>query len=336
MDKQNTQKTKLVSGIRSTGDLHVGNYYGAMKGLAELQETYDAHFFIADLHALTTHPNPDNMRRNLLNIAKSYLAAGLDPHASTFYAQSALADDISELHMYLSMVMPLGDLLRCPTFKEKAKKHPDNVNYGLVGYPVLMAADVLVHKGRVVPVGEDQVVHLEMARTIVRRFNQLYGDVFAEPMPLQENAVRVPSLNGQGKMSKSDGRDTYLSLQDDNESIRAKIKKAYSDPQRVYKHQPGHPTVEGCNIYHLHHYFTDANDLAELKGHCEQAAIGCVSCKARLAESLIEVVEPIRERYARISDADALNILELGRQKAKRSSQQVIAEVRQAIGLQMV
>lgn len=328
-------KEHLVTGIRSTGDQHLGNYYGALKGLVELQETYEAHYFIADLHALTTHPKPDSMRENVLRIAKNYLAAGLDPEKCTFYAQSSLADLIGELHTYLSMVMPLGDLLRCPTFKEKAKKHPDNVNYGLVGYPVLMAADILIHKGRIVPVGEDQLVHLEMARTVVRRFHNLYGDVFPEPLPMKENAVRIPSLNGQGKMSKSDGEETVIQLQDDAESIRMKVKKAYSDPLRVYKKDPGHPTPEGCNVFHLHSYFTDEETRREIAGRCMKADIGCVDCKKRLAESMIAIVEPIRERIEKLEDEEVLEALAAGKRKARESGEKVIEEVREAMGLRM-
>lgn len=171
----------LVSGIRPTGALHLGNYYGAFNGLRDYQNMYDAYFFIADIHALTTHPDPDRLAENVREAAEHYLAAGLDPAQCTFYLQSSIAAELCELMTYLGMVMPLGDLLRCPTFKEKAKKHSDHVHYGLVGYPVLMAADILVHKGRYVPVGEDQLVHLEMARTIARRFNRRYGDVLTEP-----------------------------------------------------------------------------------------------------------------------------------------------------------
>lgn len=328
-------KQIITSGIRPTGQLHLGNFYGAMQNIQRLQDNYHAYFFIVDLHSLTTHPNAEHLRRHVIGVAKDYLAAGLDPDVSTLYAQSSIAEDICELHTYLSMVMPLGELLRCPTFKEKAKKHPDNVNYGLVGYPVLMAADVLIHKGTVVPVGEDQVVHLEMARTIVRRFNQLYGSVFPEPQPLLENAVRIPSLSGQGKMSKSDADDTYISMQEATDAIHSKVKKAFSDPERVYKNQPGHPTVDGCNVYHLHSYFTKEDQLRDLAELCRQAAIGCVDCKKHLAGSLTSIVEPFRERRNQISDDDVIEVLKSGRIKAKASSEKVIAEVRDAMGLRM-
>ncbi|MFD2170783.1 tryptophan--tRNA ligase [Tumebacillus lipolyticus] len=334
MANQQTQQKQIVtSGIRPTGELHLGNYYGALLNLTRLQDQYDAYFFIVDLHSLTTHPNSADLRRNLIGVARDYVAAGLDPEKCALYAQSSISDLIGELHTYLSMVMPLGELLRCPTFKEKAKKHPDNINYGLVGYPVLMAADILIHKGTLVPVGEDQVVHLEMARTIVRRFQQIYGDLFPEPQPLIENAVRIPALSGQGKMSKSDARDSYISMRDESDQIQAKVKKAYSDPARVYKHQPGHPTIEGCNIYHLHSFFTEADLLDGLAAQCQQAAIGCADCKHHLATSLTSIVEPFRERRAQVSDDDVVDILTIGGQKARASAELVLAEVRSAMGL---
>ncbi len=217
---------RLVSGIRPTGILHVGNYIGAMKNLLELKQGYDCFYFISDLHSLTTHPQPETRGDSVIQVAKMYLAAGLDPKQCTLYTQSAIAAEVSELHLYLSMVMPLGELMRCPTFKEKAKKHPDNVNYGLAGYPVLMAADVLALKGELVPVGEDQLVHLEIARSIVRKFEHLYGELFPKPQPLAESAVRIPSLNGKGKMSKSDGEKTLVMLNDSTEQIRKKSEKS--------------------------------------------------------------------------------------------------------------
>jgi tryptophanyl-tRNA synthetase len=328
--------TKLVSGIRATGELHIGNYYGAMQGLVDLQKQYDSHYFIADLHSLTTHHQPKKMKKNVIRVAREYLAAGLNPKECTFYVQSSIAEEISELHVYLSMVMPLGDLLRCPTFKEKAKKHPDNVNYGLVGYPVLMAADILIHKGEVVPVGEDQLVHLEITRTIVRRFHQLYGDIFPEPKPLMKNAVRIPSLSCKGKMSKSDAPDTYVSLNDAREMIERKVKKAYSDPKRLYRNEPGHPTKEGCNVFHLHSFFTNSALLEEIKEKCLRAEIGCVECKKLLTNSINAIVEPLNERKKQISDDDVIDILKMGQVKAKQSAQQLISEVRKAMGLQMI
>ncbi len=329
-------KERLVTGIRATGNLHIGNYYGAMKGIIELQEKYHAYYFIADIHALTTHPNPKDLKKKVLEVAKDYLAVGLDPEKSIFYVQSSIAEEVAELHTYLSMVMPLGDLMRCPTFKEKAKKHPDNINYGLVGYPVLMAADILIHQGSLIPVGEDQLVHLEIARKIVRRFNQLYGEIFPEPQPVIENAVRIPSLTGKGKMSKSDETASYIGLEEDTLMIERKVKKAYSDPTRIYKHQPGHPTVEGCNVYHLHTFFTSESERKEIIAACQGATIGCVQCKKSLSESIDVLLQPIREKREQISEDYLHDVLLYGKRKAKESAQEVISEVRKAIGLRMI
>ena len=227
MDKQ-----ILTTGIRPTGELHLGNYFGALKNLINLQQTHNAYFFIVDLHSLTTHPKPGDLRNNVLEVAKDYLAAGLDskskhPLRPILHCRG---------HLRAAHLPEHGDATWRPAatsrpLKKRPKNTPDNINYGLVGYPVLMAADILIHKGTLVPVGEDQLVHLEMARTITRRFNALYGDVFPEPQPFTENAVRIPSLSGQGKMSKSDATDSYISLKDDEDSIRNKVKKAFSDPR---------------------------------------------------------------------------------------------------------
>lgn len=326
----------LISGIRPTGDLHIGNYYGALQGLVELQRQYNARFFIADLHSLTTHPKPDDLSRSVRNTARTYLAGGLDPEQCTLYVQSALAPEVSELHVYLSMAMPLGELLRVPTFKEKARRHPDNVNYGLVGYPVLMAADMLLFKSEIAAVGEDQLVHLEIARSIARRFNQLYGPLFPEPQPLVSNAATVPSLSGKGKMSKSDGPAAYISLLDDERQVADKTARAVSDPMRVYRYQPGHPTAEGCNVFRLHCFFTPEENRTQIAEACQSAAIGCVDCKQRLASRISAVIEPFRSRRERLGEADTVELLRMGRDKARERAGHVLAEVRQAIGLRMM
>ncbi len=329
-------KEVLVTGIRSTGELHVGNYYGVLKGLIELQKSYKAFYFIADIHSLTTHPNPKEMKERVFSVAKDYLAAGLAPEQAVFYLQSSIAGEVSELSTYLGMVMPLGDLLRCPTFKEKAKKYPNNVNYGLVGYPILMAADIIIHNARIVPVGDDQLVHLEIARTIVRKFHHIYGEIFVEPQPVMGNAVRIPSLMGKGKMSKSDHENSYIGLDESLVDIQSKMKKAYSDPLRIYKDQPGHPTAEGCNVFHLHTFFTEENKIEEIKQGCQKAEIGCVACKQILAKSMNNVVEPIREKRKNITDDYIHDVLLIGKEKAKKSANETIAKVRKKMGLQIL
>lgn len=328
-------KPILTSGIRPTGDVHIGNYIGAMRDIINLQETTDAHFFIVDIHSLTTHSDETSLAKRTIDAAKLYVAAGLDPHKATFYTQSVIAAEITELATYLGMVMPLGELLRCPTFKEKAKKHPDHVHYGLAGYPVLMAADILIHKGELVPVGEDQLVHLEMARAIVRRFSAHYGPLFPEPKPVENQSARVPSLTGEGIMSKSDGKGTTISLKDPKEVIEQKVKRAYSDPLRTHKVKPGHPTRTGCNVFHLHEYFSEPEEQQSIQTGCQTAEIGCVACKQMLATSIERTVVPIRQTYEQLTDADIHDLLLMGKEKAKVSAQQTIQEVREAIGFYM-
>lgn len=261
----------MVSGIRPTGELHLGNYYGALHALEGKQERYDARFFIADLHSLTTHPKPDDLRGNVLEAARNYLAAGLDPRRCMLYAQSMLAPELAEV-----------------------------------------------------------------ARTIARRFNGLYGNVFPEPRDLIENSGRVPSLSGQGKMSKSDDPASCIGLGDEPEAIEEKVRKAYSDPLRVYRSDPGHPTAEGCNVFHLHTFFTGEAEREEIAAACRAARIGCIDCKRRLAASMSRIVEPFRRSRSALSDADVLDALRLGRDKAKAVAQRTIAEVRDAIGLRML
>ncbi|ADC51817.1 tryptophanyl-tRNA synthetase [Alkalihalophilus pseudofirmus OF4] len=328
-----TQKQTLVSGIRPTGDLHLGNYIGAMKDIHRLQKEYEAYFFIVDLHALTTHPKPELIKPRTRDAVRSYLGAGLDPNQATIYAQSSLAAEISELHLYLSMVMHIGELLRCPTFKEKAKQHADHVSYGLVGYPVLMAADMFIHGAHKVPVGADQLVHIEIARDIARKFNSMYGEILTLPNGMVEKEARVPSLGGKGKMSKSLGAKTYISLQDSKETIENKVKRAYSDPTRTHLSDPGHPTVDGCNVYHLHSYFSNEEVRKDIEKRCSDANIGCVRCKQMLSESIIELTEPMQKRALAYSDIDVDDILREGAKKTQESAQVTIAKVRKAIGL---
>lgn len=332
----------LVTGIRPTGTLHVGNLIGAMHGLQHYQAHYRCHYFVADIHALTTYRGPDKaadgdpLLVRTLHVARTYLAAGLDPGRTLLYRQSGVAAHVCELFTYLAMATPLGELLRCPTFKEKTRRQPHNVNLGLVSYPVLMAADILLLNAEVVPVGEDQLVHLELAREIVRRFNGRYGPVFQEPRPLPENAVRVPSLTGNGKMSKSGTKESAILVTDTPEQIRQKVGGAFSDPLRVDRHLPGHPTPDGCNVFHLHTFFTRYHERERIAHRCLAAEIGCVECKQHLAGSLMTFLGPIQEAAERLTDDDVLEVLEDGERRVRSRAEATIVRVREAIGLRMV
>ncbi len=324
----------VLSGIRATGKLHLGNYLGAMQNFVKLQNNtgYRCLYFIADYHTLTTSPDPLNLRTNLLEIALDYLAAGIDPENSILYAQSSVPE-IAELCLLLGMVMPIGELQRCPTFKEKARKQPDNVNHGLFSYPVLMAADILGPKANLVPVGKDQLVHLEITRSIAQKFNARYGEIFPIPSALEEKAIKVPGLDGSPKMGKSDGNT--IDLTDCSETIQKKISVAVTDPQRQRRCDKGHPLK--CNIFLLHKFISDNELIAEMKEGCKTAKIGCVDCKKHLSNNIAALLRPFQETRERLKkDQDGVNtILKKGGEQAREIIQKTVTEVRERMGLRM-
>ncbi|HEY0769613.1 MAG TPA: tryptophan--tRNA ligase, partial [Sphingobacteriaceae bacterium] len=241
----------VVSGIRSTGKLHLGNFYGAVKNFVQMQHEYNCFFFIADYHSLTTHPAPDNLFRNVKQVLVEYLAAGIDPEKATIYVQSDVPE-IAELYLYLNMNAYLGELERSTSFKDKVRAHPDNVNAGLLTYPVLMAADILIHKATKVPVGKDQEQHLEMARTFGNRFNRMYNaEYFPEPyaFSFSKNLVKVPGLDGKGKMGKSEGESNAVYLSDEPDQIRKKVMRAVTDSGPIEENQPKAEAIQ--NLFDL-------------------------------------------------------------------------------------
>ena len=286
---------RVFSGIRPTGKLHLGNYLGAIQNYVKLQGEYECVYCIVDYHALTTLSDISELQPNIHEMALDLLAAGIDPERSILFIQSHVPE-VTELHLLLSMVTPLSWLLRVPTFKEKARQQPENVNYGLVGYPVLMAADIILYKGEVVPVGEDQLPHLELAREIVRRFNSLLGPTFLEPVARMTTFPLVVGLDGKEKMSKS--LNNYLEISASPEEITARIKTAVTDPARVYRKDPGHPEV--CNIYRFHEYF-NPDQVAEIARKCTTAEMGCVECKMMVAREIGKALEPFREKRAELA-----------------------------------
>lgn len=320
----------VVSGIRATGRMHLGNYIGAMQNFPSLQESHRCFFFVADFHTLTSITDPEQLKQNLPEIVLDYLAAGLDPAKSVIFAQSSVPE-IPELSLLLGMIVSIAELQRCPTFKEKALLQPKNVNLGLFGYPVLMAADILIQKANLVPVGEDQLPHIEMTKMIARRFNHRYGQVFPIPGAIIEKAVRVPGLNGTQKMGKSEGNT--IDLRDSPETIEQKISMAVSDVKRVRKTDPGHPYE--CNIFALHEFVDDESLIPQLKTDCESSRIGCVECKKRLAESVINFLAPFQERQAKIAKNPnyVREVLHEGGHQARKSAIQTLDEVRTNMGL---
>lgn len=328
-------KEKVVlSGIRATGKLHLGNYLGAMRNFVILQETsgYKCLYFIADYHTLTTNPNPKDIKSNLPQIVLDYLAAGIDSEKSILYAQSSVPE-LAELCLLLGMVMPIGELQRCPTFKEKAKKQSDNVNHGLFSYPILMAADIIGTKANLVPVGEDQLVHLEITRSIAQRFNNRYGETFELPEALKGKAIRVPGLDGTAKMGKSD--NNTIDLTDSPEMIWMKLSTAVTDAQRQRRSDPGSPSK--CNIYSLHKFVSEKELIAEVKEGCKTAKMGCVDCKKRLSTNIIGLLEPFQERRENLSkNPDYIHsILNKGGEQARKIVQETVSEVREKMGLRM-
>ncbi len=316
---------RVFSGARPTGRQHIGNYLGAIQNYVKLQSQYDCIYCIVDIHALTSLEDTSQLPTMTRELALDWLAAGIDPHKSIMFVQSHVPE-VAELHTFLSMVTPLGWLQRVPTFKEKIKLQPDNVNYGLLGYPVLMTADIILYKAEVVPVGEDQLPHLELAREIVRRFNGRFGDVFPEPIAKLTNYPTVVGLDGKEKMSKSIGNHLEIALT--AEETRQKIMMAVTDPERKYRKDPGHPEV--CNIYRLRDYFA-ADNTNELAENCRSAKIGCVQCKQALAEGINAVLQPLRERRQAFAShpEDVDDILADGAKRARAIASETIREVKE-------
>jgi tryptophanyl-tRNA synthetase len=325
----------VVSGIRSTGNLHLGNYFGAIRNFIKMQHEHRCFFFIADLHALTTHPKADQFRQSVRNVLVEYLAAGLDPEVSTLYIQSDVPE-ISELYLLMNMVAYVGELERCTSFKEKIRKHPDNINAGLLTYPVLMAADIIIHKATKVPVGKDQEQHLEMARNFANRFNHMYEkDVFPEPYAYNfgNQLVKVPGLDGSGKMGKSEGEGNAIFLADSPEVIRKKVMRAVTDSGPT---EPGQAKPESIsNLFQLMNLVSSADTIAFFEERWNACDIRYGDMKKQLAEDMILFTNPLRERITEIQkDDDLLNrVIRQGAEKARESASKTLHEVRTVIGL---
>lgn len=321
--------TRVFSGARPTGRQHIGNYLGAIQNYVKLQAEYDCIYSIVDVHALTTLEDTSKLPEYTYELALDWLAAGIDPEKSIVFVQSHVPE-VLELHTYLGMVTPLSWLLRVPTFKEKVKIQPDNVNYGLVGYPVLMTADIILYKAEVVPVGEDQLPHLELAREIVRRFNSLYGPVFPEPEAKLTEFPLIVGLDGKEKMSKQLDNDIPIALS--AEETMARVMTAVTDPARRYRSDVGHPEV--CNIYRLHQYFNpgQTDTIAE---QCRTAKVGCVECKRLLAERINNMLQPFRERRAVLASRPGYvtGILAEGAERARVIARETMREVKERMHL---
>jgi tryptophanyl-tRNA synthetase len=316
--------------MRPTGKLHLGNYLGALKNWVALQEDYDCVYCVVDLHALTTLLDTELLRSNTYDMVLDWLAAGIDPQRTIAFVQSHVPQ-VTMLHTILSMVTPMGWLTRLPTFKEKVRQQPDNVNYGLLGYPVLQAADITLYKANVVPVGEDQLPHLEFTREIVRRFNYVFGPVLVEPEAKLTETPRILGIDGVNKMSKS--LDNHIEISASPEEIRQRVMSMVTDPQRTHRHIPGRPEV--CNVFSMHKIYTPAGQVAEIDHRCRTAGIGCVDCKKIFTQNLIDALAPLRERRAGFSrDPNFVwDVLHDGAQRARVIAEGVLDEVTAAMGL---
>lgn len=322
----------VVSGIRPTGNLHLGNYYGAVRAFVQMQNEYNCYFFIADWHSLTTHPKPENIIRSTRTILAEYLACGIDPEKATIYVQSDVPE-VLELYLYLNMNAYLGELERTTTFKEKARKQPDNVNAGLLTYPTLMAADILMHKAAKVPVGKDQEQNMEMARKFGRRFNNMYGvELFPEPasFSLGARAIKVPGLDGSGKMGKSEGNAIYLI--DDNKTISQKVMKAVTDSGPTTPNSVMPEAI--ANLFTLMEIVSTPDTYRHFLDKYNDCSIRYGDLKKQLAADIIANTAEIRARIQEINADEAyLNkVAKLGAEKARQSASQTIAEVRKIIG----
>ena len=337
MTTVNNLRKRVLSGMRPTGKLHLGNYVGALDNWVRMQDEYECFFCVVDWHALTTdYADTSQVKQNSVEVALDWLAAGLDPEKCVIFIQSHVPEH-AELHLLLSMITPLGWLERVPTYKEQREniKDKDLGTYGFLGYPVLQAADILMYKADVVPVGEDQVAHVELTREITRRFNGFYGrseDVFPEPQVLLTRSPKLPGTDGR-KMSKSYGNAILLT--DPEPVVRQKLKTMVTDPARVRRSDPGNPDV--CPVGDLHKIFSDGATMAKVYEGCRSAGIGCIECKNWAADALVQLLNPMQERRKKFEENPRLawDILEAGSERARKFAGETMKGVREAMGMSL-
>lgn len=327
-------KKTVVSGIRPTGNLHLGNYFGALRNFIRMQDEYNCYFFIADYHSLTTHPHPEHLRQNVKDILATYIACGIEPEKVAIYAQSDVPET-AELYLFLNMNAYLGELERCTSFKDKARQNPDNVNAGLLTYPSLMAADILIHKADFVPVGKDQEQHLEMTRVFAQRFNHMYGtEYFGQPQAFNfgKHLVKIPGLDGSGKMGKSESGNNAVFLTDEDEVIRKKIMRATTDSGPVEMNQEKPEVI--ANLFQLVSVLCSPEVYDTFNAAYNNCSIRYGDLKKQLAEDTIRFVAPYRERIKEILADDAYleKVRKMGEEKARESARKTVAEVRKIIG----
>jgi tryptophanyl-tRNA synthetase len=319
----------ILSGMRPTGKLHIGHYAGVLKNWVRLQNEYRCFFMVADLHALTTeYENTKEIKQNVYEIVSGWLSCGIDPQKAVVFCQSDIPEHC-ELHLIFSMITPLGWLYSCPTYKEQLKEQSakDLKTYGFLGYPVLQAADILLYNAECVPVGKDQIPHIELTREIARRFNNFYSNYFVEPQPLLTEAPYIPGIDGR-KMSKSYNNCIYLT--DDEEEINKKVYQMFTDPNKIRKNDPGNP--ENCVVLAFHKVFNQEK-VKEIESLCREGKLGCVEDKTNLAKLLNEILAPIREKRKSFTKEKINEILVEGQQKASSVAKKTIADVKKLVGI---
>ncbi|MBL7707917.1 MAG: tryptophan--tRNA ligase [Chitinophagaceae bacterium] len=328
------KKNIVMSGIRPTGFLHLGNYFGAVKNYVRMQEEFECYFMVADLHSLTTHPDTKELKLNVQRVLSENIACGLDPDKVALYCQSHIYET-SELYLYLNMLAYKGELEKTVTFKDKVRQHPDNVNAGLLTYPVLQTADIILHRATYVPVGKDQEQHLEMARNFANRFNHRYGEVFPEPQAFNYGSelVKVPSLDGGGKMSKSENQMATLYLSDDDELIRKKVMKAKTDAGPTEPNSSKPDYIE--NIFLLMKLVSSEEVVKKFEGDYNNCSIRYGDMKKQLAEDMVRFIAPVREKAEAIRNDEKYlkEVMEKGAEKARKSARATMALVREVMGL---
>ncbi|MGN6604821.1 MAG: tryptophan--tRNA ligase [Ginsengibacter sp.] len=333
-EKSADKREIVMSGIRPTGFLHLGNYFGAIRNYVKMQEDYECYFMVADLHSLTTHPDTKELKSNVHRVLAENIACGLDPDKVALYCQSHLYQT-SELYLYLNMLAYKGELEKTPTFKDKVRQHPDNVNAGLLTYPVLMAADIMIHRAKYVPVGKDQEQHLEITRNYVNRFNHRYAEVFPEPFAFNFNSelVKVPSLDGSGKMSKSENQMATIYLGDEDDAIRKKIMKAKTDSGPSENNSVKPEYIE--NLFTLMKLVSAPETIAEFEQKFNNCSIRYGDMKKQLAEDMVQFIAPIRQRVNDILNDEPYlqKVMKQGAEKARISAEATMQEVRNAMGL---
>jgi len=324
----------VMSGIRPTGFLHLGNYFGAVKNYVRLQNEFECYFMVADLHSLTTHPDTKELKTNVHRVLSENIACGLDPDKAALYCQSHVYET-SELYLYLNMLAYKGELEKTVTFKDKVRQHENNVNAGLLTYPVLQTADIILHRASYVPVGKDQEQHLEMARQFANRFNHRYGDVFPEPHAFNygDELVKVPSLDGAGKMSKSENQYATLYLSDDDDSIRKKVMKAKTDSGPTKPNTPKPDYIE--NIFALMKLVSEDDVIKKFEEDYSTCSIRYGDMKKQLGEDMVKFIAPIREKAEAIRNNEQYlkEVMEKGAEKARKSAKATMELVRDAMGL---